>query len=195
MIKFKVLFLTFFALFCQTADVVAQEEPREIVVVMKRDYTYEDPRWSHSVTLDKGKAITVMDDGGPYYNYWPYPAADVSIPRNVTRLPGSNGEKYLQLNGTNVRLREGPSTRYGFFCYDAASGASTYQYRFIHDGEKTEPDEWETIVDWTPYYLPKGIRLPYLGKENGFYKTRFNGTVFYISARYCLLKSAPVKKR
>ena len=27
-----------------------------------------------------------------------------------------------------------------------------------------------------------------LSKENGFYKTMFNGTVFYISAKYCLLK-------
>ena len=167
---------------------MAQDNSKEIVVVMKRNYTYEDPRWSQPVTLEKGKAITVISDGSSSYAFWPYPAADVSIPKAVTRLPGSNGEHYILINGTNVRLREGPSTKYGYYCYNSASGASVYHNQFIHDSRKPKTDDWGLMAEWEPYYLPKGTRLPYLGTKNGFYKTMFNGTVFYISAKYCKLK-------
>ena len=186
--KTKVLLLLVIALFCQTVNVMAQGEEKVIVVVLKRNYTYEDPRWSQPVTLEKGKAITVNSDGSSTYNYWPYPAADVSIPKDVARLPGSNGEHYIIINGTNVRFREGPSTNYGYYCYNAASGASVYHNQFIHDNKKPKTDDWGIMADWKPYYLPKGTRLPYLGKAKGFYKTMFNGVVFYISAKYCLLK-------
>ena len=186
--KSHILLLSVIAFFCQTVNVMAQGEPKEIVVVMKRDYTYEDPRWSQPVTLEKGQAITVMSDGSASYSYWPYPAADVEIPKEETRLPGSNGEQYLQINGTNVRLREGPSTNYGYYCYNEENTASVYHNQFIRDNKKPKTDDWGLTAKWVPYYLPKGIRLPYLGKKNGFYKTRFNGTQFYISAKYCLLK-------
>ena len=176
------------AFFCQAVDVMAQGEPKEIVVVMKSNYTYEDPRWPQSVTLEKGEVITVMDDGSDTYDFWPYPAANVGIPKNVTRLPGSNGERYIQINGTNVRFRQGPSTTYGYYCYNAASTASVYHYQFIRDNRKPKTDDWGLMAEWEPYYLPKGTRLPYLGKKNGFYLTMFNGTKFYISAKYCLLK-------
>lgn len=188
MTKLKILLLSAIALFCQAACMMAQKAPKEIVVVMKKNYTYEDPRWSQPVTLEKGKAITVMSDGGSTYNYWPYPAADVEIPKEVTRLPGSKGEHYLQINGTNVRLRMGPSTSYGYYCYNVANTASVYHNQFILDNEKPETDDWGLTAEWEPYYLPKGTKLPYLGKEKGFYKTMFNGTMFYISAKYCLLK-------
>lgn len=188
MIKNKFLILSLFAFFCQAVNVMAQGKPKQIVVMMKRNYTYEDPRWSQPVTLNKGEAITVMSDGSATYDYWPYPAANVGIPKGVTRLPGSIGEHYLQINGTNVRLREGPSTSYGYYCYNAASGASVYHNQFIHDNRKTSTDDWGLAAEWEPYYLPKGTRLPYLGKERGFYKTKFNGVIFYISAKYCLLK-------
>ena len=186
--KSKVLLLSVIACFCQTVNVMAQDNAKEIVVVMKKNYTYEDPRWSQPVTLEKGEAITVMSDGSSTYNYWPYPAADVSIPKSVTRLPGSNGERYLQINGTNVRLRKGPSTNYGYYCYNSASTASVYHNQFIHENNKPQTDDWGLTAEWEPYYLPKGTRLPYLGKKNGFYKTMFNGTTFYISAKFCLLK-------
>ena len=188
MSKSKVLLLSVLAFFCQAIIVMAQDNQKELVVVMKKDYTYEDPRWSQSVTLEKGEAITVMSDGSSTYDYWPYPAANVGIPKEVTRLPGSNGERYLQINGTNVRLREGPSTNYGYYCYNEANSSSVYHNQFIHDGNKPKVDDWGLTAEWKPYYLPKGTRLPYLGKEKGFYKTMFNGTQFYISAKYCLLK-------
>lgn len=35
------------AFFCLTVCVVAQEAPKEVVVVMKRSFTYEDPRWNN----------------------------------------------------------------------------------------------------------------------------------------------------
>ena len=184
----RVLFLSFMAILCQAVNVMAQDEAMEIVVVMKSDYTYEDPRWSQPVTLEKGSAITVIDDGSTTYDYWPYPASNVGIPKNVTRLPGSNGEHYIQINGTNVRLRKGPSTNYGYYCYNVANTASTYHNQFIGNGKKPKTDDWGLTAEWKPYYLPKGTRLPYLGKKNGFYKTAFNGVEFYISAKFCLLK-------
>ena len=39
---------------------VEAQNLKEIVVVMKSNYTYEDPRWSQPVTLEKGEAITAM---------------------------------------------------------------------------------------------------------------------------------------
>ena len=184
----SVFVLFVIAFFCQAESLLAQSGQKEMVVVMKRNYTYEDPRWSQRVTLERGEAITVMSNGGSTYQYWPYPAADVSIPKAVTRLPGSNGEHYLQINGTNVRLREGPSTSYGYYCYNSENTASVYHNQFIHDNDKPDTDEWGLAAEWEPYYLPKGTRLPYLGQKNGFYKTKFNGVMFYISAKYCLLK-------
>ncbi len=176
------------AFFCLTVCVVAQEAPKEVVVVMKRSFTYEDPRWNNPVTLEKGEAVTMMDHGDADYSYWPYPAADVVIPKDVTRLPGAGGEHYLVINGTHVRLREGPSTQYGYYCYNAASTASVYHNQFIRDNQRPATDNWGLTAEWAPYYLPKGTRLPYLGKRNGFYKTAFNGREYYISAKYCLLK-------
>ena len=186
--KANYFLLSIIAFFCQGVNLLAQDGPKEIVVVMKSDFTYEDPRWSQPVTLEKGEAITVMGDGDVTYNYWPYPAANVEIPVEVTRLPGSNGERYIQINGTNVRFRQGPSTSYGYYCYNAASTASVYHNQFIHDNKMPKNDDWGLTAEWKPYYLPKGTRLPYLGKEKDFYKTSFNGTTFYISAKYCLLK-------
>ena len=188
MVKTKVFLLTVIVFFCQAFNVMAQDKTKEIVVIIKKNYTYDDPRWSQPVTLEKGTAITVWNDGSPTYNYWPYPAANVGIPKSVTRLPGSNGERYLLLNGTNVRLREGPSTSYGYYCYNKQNSASVYHNQFIIDSKKPKTDDWGLEAEWAPYYLPKGTRLPYLGKEKGFYKTRFNGNIFYISAKYCLLK-------
>ena len=174
--------------FSPVTQMKAQAQQKEVVVVMKQNYKYDDPRWDMSVQLDKGEAITVMDVGGTSYEYWPYPAADVSVPKNVTRLPGGAGEHYIIINGTNVRFRKGPSIRHGYYCYNAINTASVYHNQFVTDSRKPKTDDWGLEAEWKPYYLPKGTRLPYLGKKNGFYKTKFNGQVFYISAQFCRLK-------
>lgn len=178
--------LSLIALSAQPADIMAQG--KDLVVVMNRNYTYEDPRWNQSVTLKQGEAITVVDDGSANYDYWPYPAANVVIPKKVTRLAGTKGEHYIIINGTNVRFREGPSTRYGYYCYNAENTASVYHNQFIHDNNKPKTDDFGLAARWEPYYLPKGTRLPYLGQQNGFYKTKFNNNIFYISAKYCIRK-------
>lgn len=167
---------------------MAQENLKEKVVVMRRDYTYEDPRWSTPVVLEKGEAISVIDASAKEYEYWPYPAAEVHIPKCVTRLPGAAGEHYLVLNGTHVRLREGPSTNYGYYCVNLENTSSVYHNQFVNDSNKPGTDAWGLTAEWEPYYLPKGTHLPYLGKQAGFYKTKFNGTVFYVSAKYCLYR-------
>ncbi len=183
----KSFFLCLLLLFLSLSGTALRAQKKE-VVVMSRNYTYDDPRWNTPVQLEKGEAITVTAADGGYYEYWPYPAADVAIPKNVTRLPGAAGERYLVVNGTNVRLRKGPSTNYGYYCYNAANTASVYHNQFITERNKPKTDDWGLSAEWEPYYLPKGTRLPYLGKQSGFYKTKFNGQVFYISAKFTLLK-------
>ena len=185
--QFGIFLLSAMAFFSHTTDLMAQDA-KEIAVIMSRDYTYEDPRWGSPVQLKKGEAITVMDEKGAAYDYWPYPAADVSIPKNVTRLPGAAHERYILLNGNNVRLHEAPSLKSGYYCINTESGASVYHNQFIKDTNKPKTDDWGLAARWEAYTLPKGTRLPYLGTQNGFYKTKFNGTVFYIQSRSCILR-------
>ena len=187
--KWNVMMLFLLACVMRTQMVIAQDA-KEMVVVMSRNYTYEDPRWGQPVELTKGTAIKVLDEGGgDDYYYWPYPAANVVIPRSVAHVPGKvKGERYLVLTGTNVRLREGPSTKYGYYSYNIASSASVYHNQFITDNNQPAKDDWGLDAEWRPYYLPKGTRLPYLGKQGDFYKTKFNDQVFYISAKFCQLK-------
>jgi hypothetical protein len=172
---------------CQPITLAAQQA-KEIVVVMNRNYTYDDPRDGDEMVLAKGKAISVWNVPGGDYEYWPYPIGKVLIPKKAAHVLGTiNGERYIVLNSAGVRLREGPSTQYGYYCVNSASGASVYHYKFVHDN-KPLVDDWGLKADWTPYTLPKGTRLPYLGKQGNFYKTKFNGQVFYVSAKYSLLK-------
>lgn len=166
----------------------AQNDGKEIVVVLSQAYTYEDPRWGENVTIDAGTSLTVIDTGSDEYQYWPYPASDTSIPKSKTHLPGQGaGERYFILTGTNVRLREGPSLNYGFYCMNILSGASIYHNKFVKDRFKPREDDWGIKAEWDPIYLPKGTRLVYLGQKNGFFKTHFDGVTFYISAKYCKL--------
>jgi hypothetical protein len=110
------------------------------------------------------------------------------LPKSVCRLPGSvRGERYIVINCTNLRLREKPSTSSGIYCYDSDYAGSVAQEQFLLHPEK-ELGVYGNSYSWKPYYLPKGTRLPYLGKVNGFYKTKFDGTVFYLHSKYCLLK-------
>ena len=141
--KWNVMMLLLLACVMRTQAVMAQDA-KEVVVVMSRNYTYEDPRWGQPVELTKGTAIKVLDEGGgDDYYYWPYPAANVVIPRSVAHVPGKvKGERYLVLTGTNVRLREGPSTKYGYYSYNIASSASVYHNQFITDNNQPAKDDW-----------------------------------------------------
>lgn len=172
------------ALLVTTASMKAQE----FIVVMNQDYSYEDPRWNHKVTLKKGDVISVLKNDDSYQYYGGYTAASVDIPKHVFHIPGSvKGEKCIVVNGTNVRLREKPSTKSGIYCYDENNGGSVARYKFkLKPGVEVDEDGYQ--YGWQPYYLDKGTRLPYLGKSNGFYKSTFNGVVFYISARYTYVK-------
>lgn len=161
----------------------------QVIVVANNDITYEDPRWGVSQVLEKGSAISVQD-AGTDYEWWLYPAAFVSLPKKNLHIPGTKaGERCVVINGTNARFREKPSAKSGILCYDIASGASYYSRKFVRPTQIQRDLKEDGIpVYWDPYYLPKGTRLPYLGKTSGFYKTSFNGLTLYISARHCYLK-------
>ena len=161
-----------------------------LIVVPNKDIKYEDPRWGGEQTLEKGYAISVLDDEESSYSWWLYPAAKVDLDKVNLHIPGTvPGEKCIVINGTKVRFREKPSTKSGILCYDIDSGASYYSVEFV----KQESTERHLTVDgisvyWDPYYLPKGTRLPYKGKEGDFYKTEFNGRTLYISASFSYVK-------
>ena len=164
---------------------------QEMVVVMSQNYTCEDPRGfgeEPKWTLKKGEALHVYKREEGYEYYGPYTAASVILPFRVCHVPGTvKGEKCIIINGTNLRLRQAPSTKSGIYCYDSDYGGSIAQEKFLVHPEK-ELGVYGTSYSWKPFYLPKGTRLPYLGKVNGFYKTKFRGSVFYLSAKYCLLR-------
>jgi len=160
---------------------------QQMIVVMNQDYTYNDPRWEdQKVTLEKGQVISVYKEDGTYQYFGGYTAASVAIPERVFHVPGrAPGEKSIYINATHLRLRQGPSTKYPMFCYDADNASSIARYAFRKAPGKQKDEDM--TYNWKPYYLDKGTRLPYLGKKNGFYKTTFNGEVFYVSAKYCRL--------
>ncbi len=164
---------------------------QQMVVIMSQNYSCDDPRGfdeSQKWTLKKGDALLVYKEGNVYNYFGGYTAAFVEIPKRVCHLPGTvSGERYFVINATNLRLREKPSTSSGIYCYDENYGGSVAQLQFLVHPER-ELGVYGNSYSWKPYYLPKGTRLPYLGKVNGFYKTKFDGQVFYLSAKYCILK-------
>ena len=109
------------------------------------------------------------------------------IPSDKFHVLGTvKGEKYLLVKSSNMRLLEGPSSDSGIYCYDANAGSSFACLAFVHTlGPVVQADQ---AMDWKPYTFPKGCRLPYLGVENGFYKTQVDGQEFYVSKKYCKLK-------
>ena len=184
----KILFIMMAMLAMGSMDVFSQSNV--IVVIANKNVVYEDPRWGGEQSISKGQAISVSNTTGTHYQWWPYPAADVSLAKKQFHIPGTwKGEKCIVINGTNVRFREKASLQSGILCYNTASGASYYQTGFIEDSSvKKEIIEEGSIVYWDPYYLPKGTRLPYKGKEGDFYKTELNGMTLYISTKYSYVK-------
>ena len=162
-----------------------------VVVIMNQDYTCEDPRGFDETSkwvLKKGDALLMYKRRNSYEYYGYYTAASVEIPSRFVRLPGTiSGEKYIVINVDDLNLREGPSTTSGIWCYDSDYGGSIAQEQFLKNPRKVL-GAYGSKYSWKPYHLPKGTRLPYLGTVNGFYKTKFNGVLFYLSTKYCTLK-------
>lgn len=185
----RIIFLLLTMLTVGSVTSTAQE--KVIVVVPNHDVKYEDPRFGSEGTLTKGEAISVNDDGSGDYRWWPYPAADVSLSRKDFHIPGMvKGEKYIVINGTNVRFREKPSLQSGILCYNTDSSASYYSIEFVSQSsiQRHYKDADGFPIYWDPYYLPKGTRLPYLGKAGSFFKTSFNGMTLYISSKYSYVR-------
>ena len=160
-----------------------------MVVIMDGSYSCEDPRNDGETwTFKKGDALLVYNGDGNGYEYsGPYTAASVEIPKNKCHIPGEHGEKYIVINVNDLNLREGPSTRHKIYCYDEEYAGSIDPSKFLANPRR-ELGVYGNSYSWRAYHLPKGTCLPYLGKENGFYKTTFDGTVFYVCARYCSLR-------
>lgn len=183
----RILLLALLA--CASCLVTLAQEQRTIVVVMNNDYTYTDPRWEQNVTLERGYAFTVNDSEGDDYDYWPYPAADVAIPKNVTHIPGTaKGERCLVINTSKVRFLEKPSAKSRALCYNVASTASVYHIQFINMNKKPRKDDFGLAAEWDPMTLPRGTKIPYKGKSGNYYKTEINGYTLYIPQKQARLK-------
>ena len=168
--RLAIVMLLLSAFMSLSVDLKAQSETKELIVVLNKNYTYEDPRWGSPVELKRGEAISVYDKAGASYEYWPYPAADVAIPKKVAHVPGT------------------ASAQSPYYCYNADSGASVAHNQFVSDKARPATDDWGLQADWQPYTYPKGTRLLYQGKQGNFYKTKIGGQEFYISAKQCQLK-------
>ena len=187
--RLAIVMLLLSAFMSLSVDLKAQSETKELIVVLNKNYTYEDPRWGSPVELKRGEAISVYDKAGASYEYWPYPAADVAIPKKVAHVPGTvKGERCLIVTTNGLRLLEKPSAQSPYYCYNADSGASVAHNQFVSDKARPATDDWGLQADWQPYTYPKGTRLPYKGKQGNFYKTEIDGQEFYISAKQCQLK-------
>ncbi|MBR5102735.1 MAG: hypothetical protein IK092_06380, partial [Muribaculaceae bacterium] len=150
-------FLLFAMLAIGSCAVAKGQDSKEVVVVMNNDYTYTDPRWEQDVTLKCGEAITVIDTQEGDYEYWPYPAADVAIPREVTHIPGTvEGERCLIIKSKSAHFFEKPSGKSNVYCYNIASTASVYHIQFIPMNKPPKKDEYGLTAEWEPMTLNYG---------------------------------------
>lgn len=188
-LKINSRYLMFAVMAIASCVMTLAQEQSSIVVVMNDEYTYSDPRWGQNVTLDKGSAITVYNIEGDDYEYWPYPAAEVAIPKSVAHIPGTvNGERCLVINASNVRFLEKPSAYSRVLCYNIASTASVYHIQFINMKKKPKKDDFGLAAEWDPFTLKQNTAIPYKGKSGSYYKTEINGQTLFISAKQARLK-------
>jgi hypothetical protein len=112
----------------------------------------------------KGTYLKYLGQKGDFY-YVEYAGYKVYISKQYSYLSGSStssaatsstGKYYVVVNGTNVRLRTGPSTNYPYFTWN----------------------------DGSPCYLPKGSYLNYVGQAGDFYKCTYQGHTVYISKKF-----------
>lgn len=162
---------------------------KEIVVVLNRNYTYSDPRWETSVTLKKGEAIRVNTMRGANWDFWPYPAANVEIPKRVAHIPGTvKGEKCIEITASDVPLYEKPSMKSNVMCINTASAASVFHAQFVPLSKLPKTDDWGIEAEWEKRTFEKGVKLPYKGKKGKFFKTEIAGTTYYIPASKARIK-------
>ena len=188
-LKVSSRFLLFALMAITSCLATLAQEQSTIVVVMNNDYTYSDPRWNQNVTLEKGFAITVYDIEGDDYEYWPYPAADVAIPKSVAHIPGTlKSERCLVVNTSNVHFLEKPSANSRVLCDNIESTASVYHTQFINMSKKPKKDDFGLAATWDPFTVKRNTAIPYKGKTGNFYKTEINGYTLYIPTKQARLK-------
>jgi len=154
-----------------TANYELQQQKKYVIVNGKNVRLRFEPNlnssWLHYDNgkprhAPKGTKLTYLGEKGDFY-YVEYAGYKVYISKQYSTLTtGSsnaqvNAQKYyVVVNGVNVRLRTGPSTKYKYFTWD----------------------------DGSPCYLPKGSYLDYLGQAGDFYKCNYQGHTVYISKKY-----------
>ncbi len=164
---------------------------QEMVVVMNQDYSPEELLEygdDYALSVEKGQVIKVMKNGDEYDYYGSSRGGTfLKIPSDMFHVLGTvKGEKYLLVKSSNMRLLKEPSDDSDIYCYDDNAASSYLCLDFVHTlGPVVQAGN---AMDWKLYTFPKGCRLPYLGKENGFFKTQVDGQEFYVSKKYCKLK-------
>ena len=86
-------------------------------------------------------------------------AKPVSTGKTATTATASQGQRYVVVTGTNVRLRKSPSIKGAIYS-----------------------------VNQAPVYPKKGERIKYMGDAGDFYKVNYNGNYLYISKQFSRLE-------
>lgn len=122
------------------------------------------------VYVNKGQKLTYIgSDSRDFYNVR-YNGQNLYISKQFSKLVNTTNDpkrytvdkntRYVVINGTNVRLRYGPSLTANI-------------YRNEHG---------------TPIFPPKGSMLIYAGQSGDWYKAYYDGRIFYISKKHSYLK-------
>ncbi len=172
----KVLFLSILVLVVMPYKTSAQSK----VIVMNSNYYSEiEADYCDIGNMTKGSAWVISDF--EYKEYGHYSAGNVFaggmmsgyIPKSKAYLCGSQGERCIVLNGTNINFRESPSINARCLYYDACNPAKFANHAIDPDMGKVR--------------LPKGSKLPYYGTVGNWYKSNLEGNTIYISKDYSYL--------
>lgn len=98
----------------------------------------------------------LQSQGKPAKTQVTQPAEKQPVQAQPVQTTTASNKPTVELTGTNVRLRLGPSTSHDFLKND----------------------------DGTPCYLPKGTKLTKTGESGDFWKCTYNGRVVYVSKKF-----------
>lgn len=120
------------------------------------------------VYVQKGQKLTFMPVDNAFFYGVEYKGKCVYISKEYSELVVDDPERYtidentryVVVNGTNVRLRYGPSLNAN-----------------IYRNERG-----------VPIFPDKGDMLIYAGQSGDWYKVYYDGRIFYISKKHCYLK-------